>query len=238
MLEQKLLRLRPETEIVGITTDIPESVSVIASNPDLDIIFADIRIDDGMSFSIFDRISSDAMVVFTTAYDEYALKAFDYNCVDYLLKPVSEESLDRALTRCERRHHASMEAVIRATNDIRNRTVSFRKYLSLKRGNEMHICKVDDICYILTDNGIVRAFLSNGLWGDIDCSLSELETSLSDKLFFRINRQAIIHVDMVAKVNRGPGRDSTVHLKSPYNETSFKMTQEKKKALMRLLNSR
>ena len=105
MLEQKLHKLRPEIEIVGITTDIPESVSAIASNPDLDIIFADIRIDDGMSFSIFRQVSTEAQIVFTTAYDEYALKAFDYNCVDYLLKPVSEESLERALTRCEKQKY-------------------------------------------------------------------------------------------------------------------------------------
>ena len=95
-----LLFLRPEIEIVGVTTNIKDSVAAISANPDLDIIFSDIKIDDGLSFSVFDKVDTEAMVVFTTAYDEYALKAFDYNCVDYLLKPVSEEALQRALTKC------------------------------------------------------------------------------------------------------------------------------------------
>lgn len=234
-LEKMLTELRPEIEIVGTTTDIPDSVQTIAAHPDLDIIFSDIRIDDGMSFAVFDRIQTDAMVVFTTAYDEYALKAFDYNCVDYLLKPVSAESLERALSRFEKRQRPGMEAIASAAEDIRNRSVSFRKHLSLTRGLDTLICDVDDICYIQTDNGIVRVFLSNGEWGDASHSLAELESSLPRSIFFRISRQVIIRTDMVGKTTRGPGRNSTVYLKAPYQESSFQITQERKKALLKIL---
>lgn len=236
LLEQTLRKLRPEIEVVGITTDIPESVNSIASNPDLDIIFTDIRIDDGMSFAVFRQVQTDALIVFTTAYDEYALKAFDYNCVDYLLKPVSEESLERALTRCEKRQQrAGLETIASAASDIKSGNVEFRKQLFLTRGLETQICKVDEICYIQTENGIVRVFLLNGEWGDVDLSLSELESSLPQSLFFRTSRQTIIRTDMVGKVTRGPGRDSTVFLKEPYSKSPFKITQERKKALIKRL---
>ena len=236
MLEQKLHKLRPEIEIVGITTDVPESVSAIASNPDLDIIFADIRIDDGMSFSIFRQVSTEAKIVFTTAYDEYALKAFDYNCVDYLLKPVSEESLERALTRCEKqKQQGSIEIIASVTRDIEDKNIGFRKRLFLIRGRETQVCNAEDVCYIQAESGIVRVFLFNGQWGDVDLSLHELESSLPGNLFFRISRQVIIRTDMVNIITRGPGRDSTVYLKPPYENTSFQITQERKKALIKRL---
>ena len=101
-LSNQLRTLRPEIEVVGIATSITESIAFIKQHDDLDIIFSDIRIDDGLSFNIFKEVTCDAMIVFTTAYDEYAIQAFDFNCVDYLLKPVTSKGLERALLKCEK----------------------------------------------------------------------------------------------------------------------------------------
>ena len=101
-LSQQLIRLRPDITIEGISTNIEDSIDAIRAYRDIDIIFADIKIDDGDSFSVFDEVETDAMVVFTTAYDEYALRAFDYNCADYLLKPISDEALEKTLEKCEK----------------------------------------------------------------------------------------------------------------------------------------
>ena len=80
-LRSLLARLRPEWKIIGPVADIRSASAAIRSNPDLDLIFADIRLEDGYSFEVFDSVSTDALIVFTTAYDEYALRAFDYNCI-------------------------------------------------------------------------------------------------------------------------------------------------------------
>lgn len=169
-IAQSLVRmvqgLRPGTEIVGITTDIPSSRAMIAAHPDLDLILSDIRIDDGLSFSVFDKVQTEAMVVFTTAYDEYALKAFDYNCIDYLMKPVLREALERALSRSERHLPRADTGAIRSVSDqITRKTADFRRRFFLQRGQDTMICDVSEIGYIYSEKGATRVFLTDGKWG-------------------------------------------------------------------------
>lgn len=229
--------LRPEAEIVGITTDIPGSRAAIAAHPDLELILSDIKIDDGMSFSVFDRIRTEAAVVFTTAYDEYALKAFDYNCIDYLLKPISREALERALSRCEKHFPRADTGTIRNVSEqITRKAADFRKRFFLQRGQETLICDVSEIGYIYSEKGITRVFLTDGKWGDLGCSLLEFSQGLQADLFVRVSRQAIVHVGFVGAIAPGPGRDSTVTLKKPFEGISFVITQERKKALLIALN--
>lgn len=238
LLENMLRDLRQGIDIVGVTSDIPGSVAAISAHPDLDIIFSDIKIDDGLSFAVYDRVSTNAMVVFTTAYDEYALKAFDYNCVDYLLKPISKEALERALKKCGHRLPRADESIIRETAmDIRHQRVTFRKRFLLQRGTDTLIYEVDHICYIQTEKGNTRVFLDDGIWGDIDISLIELLKSLSPSIFCRISRQVIVNIGFVRKLTPGFGRDTVITLKEPYEQQTFLITQERKKALLDLFES-
>ena len=238
LLEHLLRELRPGIDIVDITTDIPGSVAAISAHPDLDIIFSDIKIDDGLSFAVYERIHSDAMVVFTTAFDEYALKAFDYNCVDYLLKPISREALERALRKCERHLPRADENMIRAmVTDFRQQRALSRKRIFLQRGADTLIYEVDHICFIQTEKGNTRVFLDDGMWGNIDVSLIELLKSLSPTAFCRINRQVIVHVGAIRKLTPGQGRDTLVWLKEPYGQQPFLLSPEKKKELLTLLEN-
>lgn len=238
LLESMLRELRTDIDIVGVTTDISGSVAAISAHPDLDIIFSDIKIDDGLSFSVYDRVSTNAMVVFTTAYNEYALKAFDYNCVDYLIKPISKDALERALNKFEQRIPHADESVIRATaDDIRHQSLSNRKRVLLQRGSDTIIYEVDQICFIQTEKGNTRVFLKDGLWGDIDISLIELLKSLSPELFCRISRQVVVNIDSIKKLTPGLGRDTIISMKGPYEKQSFQITQERKKELLKLLEN-
>lgn len=242
-IAQSLVRmvqgLRPGTEIVGITTDIPGSRSMIAAHPDLDLILSDIKIDDGLSFSVFDKLQTEAMVVFTTAYDEYALKAFDYNCIDYLMKPVSREALERALSRCERHLPRADTGAIRSVSDqITRKTADFRRRFFLQRGQDTMICDVSEIGYIYSEKGATRVFLTDGKWGDLDCSLLEFAQGLQSDRFVRISRQAIVNIDFVGSISPGPGRDSTVTLNKPFPGKSFVITQERKKELLGVLKGK
>ncbi|MBR1910709.1 MAG: response regulator transcription factor [Lachnospiraceae bacterium] len=222
-LENKLKKLRPDIEIIGVTTDIPDSQKAIASHPDLNIIFSDIKIDDGLSFSIFDSIETSAHIVFTTAFDEYALKAFDYEAIDYLVKPVSEEALERALTRYEK-------------SRISPNVTEGSTRLLIERGQESVICDIDDICFIHVQDGATRVYVRSGLWGTVNSPLTELSAELPTGKFIRINRQTIVNLDYIGNIASGPGRDSTVKMKAPFDNTSFIITQERKKRLISLIS--
>ena len=237
-LKGSLLSLRPDIEIIGVTTNIKDSVGAITANPDLDIIFSDIKIDDGLSFSVFSEVETDAMVVFTTAYDEYALKAFDYNCIDYLLKPVSEEALRRALSKCESFRPKVDKETIKSTSEaVINKDIKYRRKILLEIGRDTIIRNVLDICYIFSEKGNTRVFVSDGIWGSIDNSLIDIIHSLPPSVFYRVNRQALVNINCIDKIVPGLGRESYVCLKAPFNKVQLKITQEIKKVLLDVLMS-
>lgn len=237
-LKGSLLSLRPDIEIIGVTTNIKDSVGAITANPDLDIIFSDIKIDDGLSFSVFSEVETDAMVVFTTAYDEYALKAFDYNCIDYLLKPVSEEALRRALSKCESFRPKVDKETIKSTSEaVINKDIKYRRKILLEIGRDTIIRNVLDICYIFSEKGNTRVFVSDGIWGSIDNSLIDIIHSLPPSVFYRVNRQALVNINCIDRIVPGLGRESYVCLKAPFNKVQLKITQEIKKVLLDVLMS-
>lgn len=237
-LKESLLSLRPDIEIIGVTTNIKDSVGAITANPDLDIIFSDIKIDDGLSFSVFSEVETDAMVVFTTAYDEYALKAFEYNCIDYLLKPVSEEVLQRALTKCESFRPKVDKETIKSTSEaVINKDIKYRRKILLEIGRDIIIRNVSDICYIFSEKGNTRVFVSDGIWGSIDNSLIDIIHSLPPSVFYRVNRQALVNINCIDRMVPGLGRESYVCLKAPFNKVQLKITQEIKKVLLDVLMS-
>ena len=236
-LEAKLCRLRQDIDIAGCTTSIKNSIAFLENHPDIDIIFSDIKIDDGLSFSVFDKVQTEAMVVFITAFDEYALKAFDYNCADYILKPVSDAALERALTRCESRfERIGGDEISTMSREILHHEVKVRKRLFLQKGQKMLIINVEDICYITTERGYTKAFLSDGNWGIPNThSLLDLAASLDKKRFFRANRQTIVNIEKIKSIDAGEGRNFIITLDAPYSDTEIPLTTERRKILMDLL---
>lgn len=140
-----LKKLRPEIEILAVAPDTVSAAKAIAGNPDVDIIFADIRLEDGYSFSVFDKVDTSAMIVFTTAYDEYAVKSFDYECIDYLLKPYDSKDLEDALSKYERR---ASRYGIKETGMISERLsmdgCRYRKRLEILRADSSIIVNTDE----------------------------------------------------------------------------------------------
>ena len=236
-LTMQLKGLRPDVAIIGMSSNISDSIAAIRKNPDLDIIFADIKIDDGMSFSVFDAIETSAMVVFTTAYDEYALKAFEYNCVDYLLKPINSVELERALVKCVGRQARINSSSFKSmASDLVHGEVKYRKRLFLDYGGSTMICRVEDLAYVLTEQGYTRVNMMDGSFGSTDMPLRDIMESLDPSLFLRLNRQVILNTNVVDTISPGPGRDYTVTLRPPYKQISFKATSERIKELKMLLN--
>lgn len=236
-LEAKLKEIRPDIEIVETTTSIKDSILFLESHKDIDIVFADIKIDDGLSFAIFDQVETNAMIVFTTAYDEYAVKAFAYNCADYLLKPIAKGALEKTLLRCENRlPHLSPVQVKELSKDVITGKVTFRKRIFFEQGKDLLVASVNDLCYVYTEKGNTRAYMKNGLWGTTTSSLLVLSEELDPAQFQRVNRQAIVNIDCIERISPSMGRDYALSLKAPYQQVLLSITADRKKALMDLLD--
>lgn len=232
-LAEDLKKLRPQIEIVGTTSGIEESVRTINATQDLDIVFADVKIDDGMSFRVFEQVHTDAMIVFTTAYDRFALSAFDYNCADYLLKPVSTESLERALARCEKRNIVlSPDILRRMSAEIISGNIGFRKRLLIEKGADLIVRDVEDLCYVLTEGGYVTVFFNDGSSHMFSNPLTSLSESLDPAKFMRISRQVLVNLGCVDRISHGEGRNYLVKLKPPYTSKSFVITADTKRRIL------
>jgi two-component system LytT family response regulator len=191
-LQSMLESIEPSIEIVGITESIIDTVEWFAANPMPDIVFMDIHIADGESFRIFDSVDISAPIIFTTAYDQYALEAFKVNSIDYLLKPLKEEDLRRALDKWHR--------ITRTERDEYHNRIDLM-LSEQRRRNDMFLIHVKDkivplqttnIAFFYTSNERVTAHLMDGTTYPIDKTLEALQGSLSEYDFFRANRQFII----------------------------------------------
>ena len=200
-LKRLLLKLRPHIEILSVEESIASAVDWLNNNTSPDIIMMDVRLADGLSFEIFNNYEVKCPVIFTTAYDEYAVKAFKYNSIDYLLKPIEEEELEQALKRYET-FIESIPFVGTAIEGLLNyiQPKDYRKRFLLAHRDGYKAVLAEDILYFYTELGVNKAMLTNGSIEIVPQTLEELERQLDPKFFFRANRQFIIHIDSVKQV--------------------------------------
>jgi DNA-binding LytR/AlgR family response regulator len=187
-----LHKVCPEIEIAATIDTVVDSVEFFRTEPSLDLVFMDIHLADGASFRIFDSVEIAAPIIFTTAYDQYALEAFKVNSIDYLLKPINEEGVKRAiekwqrLTSVERNNYALHINQVAQQHKVEQQTflVHFRdKIIPLK---------AEDVAFFHTFEERVTAYCHNGNKYQIDLTLEALQSKLSGEDFFRANRQFII----------------------------------------------
>jgi two-component system LytT family response regulator len=160
-----------------------------------DILFLDIHLADGSAFDIFDRVKIDCPVIFTTAFDEYALKAFKVNSIDYLLKPIDINSVRKALEK-----YGKLAARIGSSDtDLQNLLTYFKRNINYKnnflvpvKGDKLIPLNTDDIAYFFIDYGTVKSISYENKTYNMDNTLDELEDMLNPEIFFRANRQFII----------------------------------------------
>ena len=192
-----LQEIEPNIKILTILETIKDAVKWIESNPKPDLGFFDIRIADGSSFDIFDRTSVDFPIIFTTAYDEYALKAFKVNSIDYLMKPIEKESLETALNKYksiyERNGVIANENLIKVIQDLQfsDQKRYKKSFLVYIRGKILPIA-VADIAYFYLENDLVFCITRKNEKYIIDQSLDKINKQLNQDDFFRANRQYIV----------------------------------------------
>lgn len=188
---------------------VEESITWFQNNEHPDLIFLDIQLSDGLSFEIFEAIDIKSAIIFTTAYDEYALKAFKLNSIDYLLKPIDDQDLETAVNKYKDRA-PQKQAVTLDFNDIKKLLVNpidreYKKRFSVKVGQHLKLINIDDIECVYSENKGTYLYTTEGRNYLLDTTLDGLEAELEPQTFFRINRKFFVNInaikDMVSYTN-------------------------------------
>jgi len=191
-----LAEIAVDLQVIARLTSVKESIDYLSNAPDADLIFSDVQLGDGLSFEIFNQSGAKIPVIFITGYDEFMLNAFEYNGIDYLLKPVDKESLRKALNkyRMLEKHFGNENSINDLLQYIRNHK---KKRIIVKKGMENISLRLDDVVLFYTENKIVYVI---DRWGKkflADKNLTELEEELDNSVYFRANRQYIININFV-----------------------------------------
>lgn len=199
-LKRLISMIRPNAAIMEVIESVSESVSWLSSNKCPDLIMMDVRLADGLSFEIFDKTSFNCPIIFTTAYDEYAVRAFKYNSIDYLLKPIEKEELEKAFIMLEERNGPKpLQSIENLLSYINRKDYRSRFLLPYRDGFKTAL--VSDVEYFYSELKVTRARLLDGKDEVLQQTMEELEQQLDPKVFFRANRQFIIHIDSVMQIH-------------------------------------
>lgn len=216
-LEKMISELVPDAEVTAILQSVKDAVEWFGNNPMPDVAFMDIHLSDGSSFSIFDKIDVTCPIIFTTAYDEYALKAFEVNSVDYLLKPVGKAALQRAMDKIKRLSAASqtqdnMELIKKVADTILRGGSVYKSSLLISVKDKFIPLKVKDIAYIYFEDRNSIAVKFGGEKCVLGGSLDDIIKQLDPAAFYRANRQFIISRNAVKDVTLWFGNRVMVNL--------------------------
>lgn len=197
--------------IDGPLATVGEVADTLGTANDYDLIFADIRLGNQLVFDAFQTVVPKCFVVFTTAYDEYALEAFRNNGIDYLLKPVDPDELRRAISKA-RRTDGGSAADGRLGRTAAQMEAHYRRRLLVSKGDELIPLQTDNISFVRKDDS-VRIYLSDGSSYSTQYTLNDLEQMLDPDEFFRINRQYIASIGSFEKIRNSFNSKLTVRLK-------------------------
>lgn len=196
-LRKLLVEINPHNEVVGDLSSIESAVEWLMSHPAPDVILMDIHLADGSSFDIFDKVTVTAPVIFATAFDEYALKAFKVNAIDYLLKPIKKVDLEQALLRISKgvaKDNLGDEFIQKLANAG---LVKKNKRILVKMGQAIKLIELDNVAYFYSRDKISFAVLPGKMRYPLDQSLDQLEQMVDPVHFFRINRQFIVKMEAI-----------------------------------------
>jgi two-component system LytT family response regulator len=209
---QNLLRKHPDVHVVAVVPSVAAGVEWLRSYPAPDLIFSDIQLEDGLSFEIFDAVPVRAPLIFTTSFNEYALKAFQLLSVDYLLKPIQAKDLARAL---EKHAYWLTQAPAPAQPDGEAQLLkmqqllaqfapaqpSYRQRFLLTAGEQLLPVAVEEIAYFYTLNEVVYLVRHDGRKFPLEHNLEKLESLLDPAKFFRLNRQYLASLKAIDKIH-------------------------------------
>jgi two-component system LytT family response regulator len=197
-LKNLVYKINPDIEIVDQLDSIEGVLNWMENNEMPDLIFMDIHLADGSSFEIFNHVQIEKPVIFTTAYDVYAIQAFQVNAVDYILKPIKEEQLKAALEKYYKYHKETNIDYQKVVQSLQQH--SDEKRFLIRLGHSIRLVDIKDVAYFYTKDKITFLVTNSGKRYPVDYSLEKLDEIANPKKFYRINRQFIINIDAIKEM--------------------------------------
>lgn len=211
---------------------VEESIAWFQENEHPDLIFLDIQLSDGLSFEIFEHVQISSAIIFTTAYDEYALKAFKLNSIDYLLKPIDEDELKSAVEKYKSQHTKQPDVQLNF-DDIRKLLVNpidrkYKKRYTIKVGQHLKIISSEDIECFFSENKATYLHTNTKRNYLMDGALEQVQTELDPENFFRVNRTFIVQINAIKDIVAYTNSRLKIVLNS-YSETEIIVSRERVK---------
>jgi len=202
-LANLVAELAPEVEIVGQLTSVENGLTWFKNNPLPQLIFLDIQLSDGYGFDILDAMENHPPVIFTTAFNEYAVRGFKYNGLDYLLKPIDKKDLQSALNKFRKGLGQDSKSIapekLEQIKDLFNKEYKHR--FMVKVGNQFKSFNVEDIAYFKSQDGVIVLFTHSGKEYPVEYTIDQLEAILNPIQFFRVNRKFMVSVKAVIEIH-------------------------------------
>ena len=192
-------------EVLKVLDAVKSSIAFFSKPHEAELIFMDIHLADGISFEIFDQVDLDVPVVFTTAYNQYALKAFKFNSIDYLLKPIDKDELSDALQqfRVQNKQKGISGDQIKGLLDlVKEKDKVYKSTFLVGHRDQLTPVKTENIAYFTIETGIVKATTSDNKSHVIDAKLEDIEEELDPQEFYRVNRQFIVNRDAIVNIKQ------------------------------------
>lgn len=224
-LKRMLLRAYPQTEIEGPITNLIDLERAMSSLQCYDVIYCDIRLEDGVCFSVFDDTDVTVPIIFTTAYSEFALKAFEANGIAYLLKPIGLEALKKATDKALSFGRANQNIVAMLESIRKNGHLSYQHYLKANTYDGSYIIDISNVNHFVSDKKKSYAIMADGTKHHIDYSLEQLTHRLNPLMFFRSNRQYIVNRHAIHRLQTYGNRQMLLIL-TDYNSTHVLVSKE------------
>ncbi|MCE7066977.1 LytTR family DNA-binding domain-containing protein [Dyadobacter sp. CY326] len=220
-LKSKISAVADDVKVIEVLSSVESAIAWFRQHEQPDILFMDIQLGDGVSFDLIEQVKLTCPVIFTTAYDEYAIRAFKVNGIDYLLKPVDEAELKRAVDKCRvliektSYMHADLQQLLQAfTNPIASKTAYKKKFIVNFRNQMIPINTEDIACFVKETILFLYTFKGDRHVMDFT-TMDEIEELLDPAKFFRANRQSIVNCDAIQGIRSHENQKLTVFLKDP-----------------------
>lgn len=216
-----LKQIDPTIEVLDILDSVKAAISYFSQPHQAELVFMDIHLSDGRSFEIFERVTITSPVIFTTAYDQYALQAFKVHSIDYLLKPIDPQELEAALVQFKTQVHGNLglnEQMERLLSLIKTRKRTYKSSYLVSRNDQMVPLRTNSIAYVYIDSSLVKLVTHDKQTYLLDKNLEDMEFELDPDVFYRINRQFIINREAILNIQNYFNNKLLVNLSPPSRE--------------------
>ena len=203
-LEGLVKQYDPSIEVVTTLTSIKNAVKWFSANPAPDLLFMDIHLEDGLSFTIFEQVEIMTPVIFTTAFDAYMMKAFKVNSVDYLLKPINREELAQALDKFKKisRPATGASELKNLLNQVLRRQTAYKSRFAITAGSRIRTIGIEEVAYFYSEEKLTFLVTADNHRFPVDFTLDKLTEVLDPAQFFRVNRKCIVKMKAIEGIHK------------------------------------